>query len=61
MPAEIEPATVRFVTQHPNHCATAVPHIVNNFRLNKSKATKLYINFQSSVVDVQYVHHCQWR
>jgi len=24
-PAGIEPATFRFVTQHPNHCAIAVP------------------------------------
>jgi len=24
--AGIEPATFRFVTQHLNHCATAVPH-----------------------------------
>jgi len=24
-PAEIEPATFRFVAQHLNHCATAVP------------------------------------
>ena len=24
-PAGIEPATFRFVTQHLNHCATAVP------------------------------------
>ena len=26
-PAGIEPATYRFVAQHLNHCATAVPHI----------------------------------
>jgi len=26
-PAGIEPATFRFVTQHLNHCATAVPII----------------------------------
>ena len=25
--AGIEPATFRFVAQHLNHCATAVPHI----------------------------------
>jgi len=25
-PARIEPATFRFVAQHLNHCATAVPH-----------------------------------
>ena len=26
-PAGIEPATFRFVAQHLNHCATAVPHL----------------------------------
>jgi len=26
-PAGIEPATFRFVAQHLNHCATAVPYI----------------------------------
>ena len=25
-PSGIEPATLRFVAQHLNHCATAVPH-----------------------------------
>jgi len=28
-PSEIEPATFRFVAQHLNHCATAVPHFVH--------------------------------
>ena len=27
-PAGIEPATFRFVAQHLNHCATAVPNII---------------------------------
>ena len=27
-PSGIEPATFRFVAQHLNHCATAVPHIL---------------------------------
>jgi len=27
-PAGIEPATFRFVTQHLNHCATAVPNVM---------------------------------
>jgi len=27
-PAGIEPATFRFVAQHLNHCATAVPRVV---------------------------------
>ena len=29
-PAGIEPATFRFVTQHLNHCATAVPEEIGN-------------------------------
>ena len=28
-PAGIEPATFRFVAQHLNHCATAVPNKIN--------------------------------
>ena len=28
-PSGIEPATFRFVAQHLNHCATAVPHHIN--------------------------------
>ena len=28
-PAGIEPATFRFVAQHLNHCATAVPTYIN--------------------------------
>jgi len=27
-PAGIEPATFRFVAQHLNHCATAVPRLI---------------------------------
>jgi len=30
-PAGIEPATFRFVAQHLNHCATAVPNYFYNF------------------------------
>jgi len=28
-PAGIEPATFRFIAQHLNHCATAVPHTMS--------------------------------
>jgi len=34
-PSGIEPATFRFVAQHLNHCATAVPHGNNNNNNNK--------------------------
>jgi len=35
-PAGIEPATSRYVTQHLNHCATAVPPLVLRPKSNKS-------------------------
>ena len=47
-PAGIEPATFRFVAQHLNHCATAVPHVYNvDFyipfrRSSKRQKTKLF-------------------
>jgi len=34
-PAGIEPATFRFVTQHLNHCATAVPLLLLSFPQNR--------------------------
>jgi len=33
-PAGIEPATFRFVAQHLSHCATVVPHYINNALYN---------------------------
>ena len=33
-PAGIEPATLRFVAQHLNHCATAVPRTYLQFSNN---------------------------
>jgi hypothetical protein len=38
-PAGIEPATFRFVAQHLNHCATAVPHWVGEVAYTKSIST----------------------
>jgi len=35
-PAGIEPATFRFVAQHLNHCATAVPMEKNEINVNQS-------------------------
>jgi len=32
-PSGIEPATFRFVAQHLNYCATAVPHSIMNYTL----------------------------
>ena len=37
-PAAIEPAPLRFVTQHLNHCANAVPHLqIGCVKLKDSK------------------------
>jgi len=33
-PAGIEPATFRFVAQHLNHCATAVPLSIAKYKIN---------------------------
>jgi hypothetical protein len=33
-PSGIEPATFQFVTQHLNHCATAVTHLIALHHLN---------------------------
>jgi len=41
-PAGIEPATLRFVAQHLNHCATAVPYAEMHAQKNvKNKSTNL--------------------
>ena len=42
--AGIEPATSRFVAQHLNHCATAVPGM--------QKFDHIYVGFRDGVVDV---------
>ena len=47
-PAEIEPATFRFVAQHLNHCVTVVPHHGEH----RDKLTYLY---QSSFISKSYI------
>ena len=47
-PAGIEPATFRFVAQHLNHCATAVPYIyiyiyIIKFIVKQQTARKRFI------------------
>jgi len=44
-PAGIEPATYRFVAQHLNHCATAVPNISFECVLKKVQASVEDVNF----------------
>jgi len=43
-PAGIEPATYRFVAQHLNHRATAIPSLLHIYILNTS-ANSLYVKF----------------
>ena len=42
-PSGIEPATFRFVAQHLNHCATAVPHQANHWNIFKVHQVKVHI------------------
>jgi len=43
IPAGIKPATFRFVAQHLNHCATAVPIYIITAGLEKVEAIPLHI------------------
>ena len=43
-PAGIEPATFRFVAQHLNHCATAVPCTIRINAINFSNISILFDN-----------------
>ena len=56
-PAGIEPATFRFVAQHLNHCATAVP--VYSCTKNKSYTPVLFYNIQhrTHVSRLQLAHN----
>ena len=47
-PSGIEPATFRFVAQHLNHCATAVPpFILYCNKLNATLSVSSGVNFHS--------------
>jgi len=51
-PAGIEPATFRFVVQHLNHCATAVPRL---FELREIKnQTSTFLGVSTKVCDVVF-------
>ena len=45
-PAGIKPATFRFVAQHLNHCATAVPGPLTVAAANAKGSAKSFIRFQ---------------
>jgi len=49
IPVAIEPVTFRFVVQHLNHCATAVPALFSTY---KQKSDSILYNFAS----LTYVH-----
>ena len=56
-PAGIEPATYRFVAQHLNHCATAVPqtwHILSVFPLQKCSLFHNSNVFGSCIIHILY-------
>jgi len=58
-PAAIEPATFRFVAQHLNHCATAVPSLyvrTYNFRYIKVKNITIQVFFSFAVVPGYLLH-----
>jgi len=52
--ARIEPATFRFVAQHINHCATAVPFVQNNTKImyRRRKKGRKNLEFDRTVADV---------
>jgi len=48
-PAGIEPATFRFVVQHLNHCATAVPKMSRTWKNNIIKFGVIFLEMQVAV------------
>jgi len=47
-PAGIEPTTFRFVAQHLNHCATAVPEIITQYARYEHESGKFTLNQRGS-------------
>jgi len=50
-PAGIEPATFRFVAQHLNHCATAVPYectVAFTYSVYEGERTEIHLQPQTS-------------
>ena len=58
-PAGIEPATFRFVAQHLNHCATAVPTVdIRKFNLLRSRFRKRRkIGWKQSLIYIHAILH----
>jgi len=61
-PAGIEPTTFRFVAQHLNHCATAVPHskVIRNINMLCQRITEFYRVIKAAhkvATELQYRKH----
>ena len=57
-PSGIEPATFRFVAQHLNHCATAVPHVVLYDEFLFTEVIRVYVTLTYTVdqcIEVLYI------
>jgi len=57
IPAGIEPATFRFVAQHLNHCATAVPEVAG--REGKMRTEKEAKNTTRGIVRIKIIKFLQ--
>jgi len=55
-PAAIEPETFRFVAQYLNHCATAVPTVINVLSFNCNYLIKSYIKLQLYIYIYIYIY-----
>ena len=64
-PSGIEPATFRFVAQHLNHCATAVPYWRHIIYYAKKKSCLAYVSFMQtthrSKVLLFVIEHHVWK
>ena len=52
-PAGIEPATFRFVVQHLNHCATAVPPLTHNLSNIEAEEIMKYENLALQIKNIR--------
>ena len=55
--AGIEPATFRFVAQHLNHCATAVPHVLSTLQTNYAFMYSAAVHFDQTAAAAQRHKH----
>jgi hypothetical protein len=60
-PAEIEPATFRFVAQRLNHCATAVPHVFLSIIESTTGMPQPKITFTFTFTTQATSYHALWK